>query len=103
MHEDMKVNSSIVCGDNAKLLVKLEANSVQLTVTSPPYDNLRIYNGYTGTYKEGGGAMTLFACLRCFLQFPAWLFCLTDGRCPACGGRCEEIEPAPEEVLEREY
>ena len=46
---------------------------------------------------------SLFACLRCFLQFPAWLYCLTEGRCPACGGRCEEIEPAPEEVLEREY
>jgi DNA modification methylase len=35
-------------GDSAKVLQSFEAESVDLTVTSPPYDNLRSYDGYTG-------------------------------------------------------
>ena len=30
---------------------KLEENSIDLTVTSPPYDNLRTYNGYTFDFE----------------------------------------------------
>lgn len=37
----------IICGDAAIELEKLDAESVDLVVTSPPYDNLRSYNGYT--------------------------------------------------------
>ncbi len=36
------------CGDNVEVLRReVKDNSVQLTVTSPPYDNLRKYNGFT--------------------------------------------------------
>lgn len=35
----------LVLGDSAERLKLLEAGSVGLTVTSPPYDNLRTYNG----------------------------------------------------------
>jgi DNA modification methylase len=41
--EDYKVNQEIL-GDCLKIMPTLEPNSVDLTVTSPPYDNLRTYN-----------------------------------------------------------
>jgi site-specific DNA-methyltransferase (adenine-specific) len=46
---DMNVKltaDTIHCGDAAELLAKLGDGSVDLTVTSPPYDNLREYHGY---------------------------------------------------------
>jgi len=41
----------IYCGDSAQVLKTFEANSIDLTVTSPPYDKLRKYNGYTFDFK----------------------------------------------------
>ncbi len=43
--------NNIYCGDNAKLIKDLPDNCIDLTVTSPPYDNLRTYNGYTWDFK----------------------------------------------------
>ena len=37
--------NKILCGDAVEILKKLENNSIDLTVTSPPYDNLRTYKG----------------------------------------------------------
>lgn len=37
---------TIQCGDSKELLRQLPDGSVDLTVTSPPYDNLRNYNGF---------------------------------------------------------
>ena len=38
----------LFCGDNVEVMRReVPDNSVQLTVTSPPYDNLRKYNGFT--------------------------------------------------------
>lgn len=37
---------SLLHGDSAELLKTLDNCSIDLTVTSPPYDNLRTYNGY---------------------------------------------------------
>ena len=37
------------CLDGMKLL---EDNSIDLTVTSPPYDNLRKYNGYSFDFEN---------------------------------------------------
>ena len=31
---------------------RMEAESVDLTVTSPPYDNLRTYNGYCFDFEN---------------------------------------------------
>lgn len=39
------ITPRLECGDSADILRTLEADSVNLTVTSPPYDNLRSYNG----------------------------------------------------------
>ena len=38
-------------GDCAVLLKELDAESIDLTVTSPPYDNLRTYKGYTFDFE----------------------------------------------------
>jgi DNA modification methylase len=37
----------LICGDSAQVLKTFEPDSIDLTVTSPPYDNLRTYDGYT--------------------------------------------------------
>ena len=37
----------IICGDNLKVMADMPDECVDLVVTSPPYDNLRDYNGYT--------------------------------------------------------
>lgn len=46
----MQVNY-INCGDNVEGLRSLPAECIDLTVTSPPYDNLRDYNGYTWDFE----------------------------------------------------
>ena len=38
-------------GDCAVLLKELDAESIDLTVTSPPYDNLRTYKGFTFDFE----------------------------------------------------
>jgi DNA modification methylase len=43
--------NKIICGDSAEILKTLEPDSIDLTVTSPPYDNLRTYNGYTFDFE----------------------------------------------------
>ena len=60
----MEINK-IYCGDSASLLKEIPDKFVDLTVTSPPYDNLRDYEGYNFDFhnianqlfritKEGG-------------------------------------------------
>lgn len=41
----------IICGDSAELLKKLKDESIDLTVTSPPYDNLRKYAGFQWDFE----------------------------------------------------
>ena len=41
----------IIQGDCLEVLKTLESVSIDLTVTSPPYDNLRTYNGYTFDFE----------------------------------------------------
>lgn len=38
--------NQIICGDSAEVLKRFPDNSVDLVVTSPPYDDLRQYNGF---------------------------------------------------------
>lgn len=38
--------NEIYVGDNVQILSEMRDNVIDLTVTSPPYDNLRKYNGY---------------------------------------------------------
>lgn len=41
----------IICGDYTEILPTFEDNSIDLTVTSPPYDKLRDYQGYSFNFK----------------------------------------------------
>lgn len=41
----------IIRGDCLEVMKTLEGNSIDLTVTSPPYDNLRDYKGYTFDFE----------------------------------------------------
>jgi len=36
--------NKIYCGDNIELIKQLDDNSIDMVITSPPYDNLRTYN-----------------------------------------------------------
>lgn len=42
----LKINN-IYCGDCLEILKEIDNGSIDLTITSPPYDNLRDYKGYT--------------------------------------------------------
>jgi len=42
----------IINGDSVEEMKKLEEGSIDLTVTSPPYDNLRTYNGNNDLWNE---------------------------------------------------
>src|ERR1035437_8178295 len=57
--------NQVIHGDCADQLIGIKDNSIDLTVTSPPYDELRLYNGYSFDFgnvakqlyrvtKEGG-------------------------------------------------
>tara|TARA_Y100000310_G_scaffold341165_2_gene439431 strand:+ start:1077 stop:1856 length:780 start_codon:yes stop_codon:yes gene_type:complete len=48
----------LICGDCLEELKKLPANIIDLTVTSPPYDNLRVYGGHSWGFH--GVAQELF-------------------------------------------
>jgi DNA modification methylase len=47
----VKLNE-IYCADCVEFMKKMDDNFVDLTVTSPPYDNLRNYNGYSFNCEE---------------------------------------------------
>ena len=50
--------NKVIHGDCLEVMKTLEDNSIDITVTSPPYDNLRTYNGYTFDFE--GIAKELF-------------------------------------------
>ena len=50
--------NKIICGDNVEVMRQLPDNYIDLTVTSPPYDNLRTYNGFSFDFE--GVAKELF-------------------------------------------
>jgi DNA modification methylase len=41
----------IHCGDNVETMQRMEAGSIDLVVTSPPYDNLRTYGGHSWDFE----------------------------------------------------
>ena len=43
--------NEIICGDNIEVLSGIEGGSIDLTVTSPPYDSLRDYGGYSWDFE----------------------------------------------------
>lgn len=43
---DIPINQ-IICGDNCEVMRKMPSESIDLVVTSPPYDDLRTYGGHS--------------------------------------------------------
>ena len=44
--------NDIICGNSIEIMATFPVNSIDLTVTSPPYDELRNYNGYHFDFKN---------------------------------------------------
>lgn len=49
--DDYSLLDTIVCMDALQFLRGLPDNSIDMVLTSPPYDNLRTYNGYTWDFE----------------------------------------------------
>lgn len=50
-HTELETNH-IYCGDCVDLMKRIASNSIDLVVTSPPYDTLRTYNGFSFTFEK---------------------------------------------------
>lgn len=46
-----KFIGNVVCGDSAQVLKEIPSDSVDLVLTSPPYDNLRDYKGFVFDFE----------------------------------------------------
>ncbi len=44
--------NQVICGEASKVMASWPDESIDLTVTSPPYDNLRDYKGYDFPFEE---------------------------------------------------
>ena len=51
MYEIKDIINKVHCADCLELMKDIPDKSIDLTVTSPPYDNLRDYNGYTFDFE----------------------------------------------------
>jgi DNA modification methylase len=49
---------SVICGDNCETLAAMPAESVDLVVTSPPYDDLRTYGGHSWDFPRLAGELS---------------------------------------------
>jgi site-specific DNA-methyltransferase (adenine-specific) len=54
--------NEIICGDAIDIMLSMPADSIDLVITSPPYDNLRSYNGYSFNFE--GMAKGLFRVMK---------------------------------------
>ena len=50
--KNKKFLNKIIHGDCVEILEKISENSIDLVVTSPPYDNLRSYKGYKFEFEK---------------------------------------------------
>ena len=57
-----KLKNKIICGDCLGVMKDIPDKSVDLVITSPPYDNLRDYKGYSFNFK--GIAKELFRVIK---------------------------------------
>jgi len=60
-HKKLPLNE-IICGDAVEVMQTMRPDSVDLVVTSPPYDDLRNYNGYS--FNLDGMARELFRVMK---------------------------------------
>jgi len=48
----MNYTNKIINGDCSEILKDIPDNTIDLTITSPPYDNLRVYQGYNFPFEQ---------------------------------------------------
>jgi site-specific DNA-methyltransferase (adenine-specific) len=58
-----KHNTKLYCGNNIEFMQELDSNCIDLTLTSPPYDDLRTYNCYSFDFENT--AKQLYRITRC--------------------------------------
>ena len=51
LNANVSAMNDLICGNNVDILKGLDDNCIDLTVTSPPYDGLRDYNGYSFDFE----------------------------------------------------
>lgn len=44
--------NKIVVGDCVEVMKTIPDNSIDMCITSPPYDNLRVYKGYVFPFED---------------------------------------------------
>jgi site-specific DNA-methyltransferase (adenine-specific) len=49
--------NKIICGDSLELLKQIPNDSIDLVVTSPPYDNIRDYKGFSLDLNQTGAEL----------------------------------------------
>ena len=52
LNANVSAMNDLICGNNVDILKGLDDNCIDLTVTSPPYDGLRDYNGYSFDFES---------------------------------------------------
>ena len=45
-------HNNVLCGDSKEVLKSIPDNSIDLTLTSPPYDKIRNYNGFSFSHEN---------------------------------------------------
>ena len=61
MNKEEMLNK-VICGDCLEVMKDIPDKSIDLVLTSPPYDNLRDYNGYSFDFE--GIAKELFRIVK---------------------------------------
>ena len=52
MYESIDILNTIILGNSEKVLSEIPENIIDMTITSPPYDNLRTYNGNNDLWNK---------------------------------------------------
>lgn len=62
MYQIETVINQIICGNNIEVMKEIPENSIDMVLTSPPYDNLRVYDGFEFNFEDT--AKELFRILK---------------------------------------
>jgi len=62
MYNIDEIKNKIICGDCLEVMKEIPDKSIDMVLTSPPYDNLRTYKGYTFNFE--GIAQEIYRVLK---------------------------------------
>jgi len=52
MYKIEDITNQIICGDCVEVMKEIPEESIDMVLTSPPYDNLRVYDGFSFNFKN---------------------------------------------------